>query len=106
MFTDRLVYSDLIAVIVVFLLLHESFFPNHGGLLLLCLLGLLFLLFLHIISQLTEGKFGRMLTNRRDTLIFSCCSLRHLEGLEDPLEEDEVGVVDLRLLRDVLDIHL
>lgn len=30
---------------------------------------------------------------------------RHLERLEDPLEEDEVGVVDLWLLCDVLDFH-
>ena len=31
---------------------------------------------------------------------------RYLERLEDPLEEDVVGVVDLRLLCDVLDLHL
>lgn len=30
----------------------------------------------------------------------------HLESLKDPLEEDVVGVIDLRLLRHVLDLHL
>ena len=29
-----------------------------------------------------------------------------LEGFKDPLEEDEIGVVDLWLLGDVLDLHL
>lgn len=29
----------------------------------------------------------------------------HLKRFEDPLKENEVGVVDLRLLRDVLDFH-
>lgn len=30
----------------------------------------------------------------------------HLESLKDPLEEDVVGVVDLRLLCHILDLHL
>lgn len=30
----------------------------------------------------------------------------HLERLKDPLEENVVGVVDLWLLCDVLDLHL
>lgn len=51
-----------------------------------------------------------MLTNRTDNLnfiiVFLCRGMRHLEGLEDPLEEDEVGIVNLRFLCDVLDFHL
>lgn len=36
----------------------------------------------------------------------SCEECSHLEGLEDPLEEDVVGIVDLWLLCDVLNLHL
>lgn len=48
--------SNLITVVTVFLLLLKSFFPQHSRLVLLRLIGLLLLLFLHIISQLEEEK--------------------------------------------------
>lgn len=35
-----------------------------------------------------------------------CGAVCYLEGLKDPLEEDEVGVINLWFLRDVLDFHL
>lgn len=101
--------SNLITVVTVFLLLLKSFFPQHSRLVLLRLIGLLLLLFLHIISQLEEDKDRQTALEvgiKVDALIFNyvCCS--HLKRLKNSLEEDVVGVVNLWLLCDVLNLHL
>lgn len=78
-FADRRKDSNLIAVVAVFLLVLKSLFPEHGCLLLLCLLGLLLLLFLHIIGQLEQRRKWRrysktIIINNKQIIIKRICT--------------------------------
>lgn len=55
---DRAKDPNLVAVVAVFPLVLEALFPQHGRLRLVRLLGLLLLLFLHVIGQLAEEQGG------------------------------------------------